>query len=120
MLRQFLVKAMEAFGRVAVERGEAEQRRMDEETRRLSLYHFPTCPYCIRVRLVISKLKLKIELRDINRGPDHRGELVKGGGRAMVPCLRIENGNGTVQWMYESSDIIEYLRERFDGKQEVT
>ncbi|WP_240472671.1 glutathione S-transferase N-terminal domain-containing protein [Salinivibrio socompensis] len=30
----------------------------------------------------------------------------------MVPCLRIDQG-GEIQWMYESDDIIEYLRDNF-------
>jgi glutathione S-transferase len=38
-----------------------------------------------------------------------RRELVEGGGRATVPCLRIER-DGEVHWLYESRDIIDYLR----------
>ena len=38
-------------------------------------------------------------------------ELIRGGGRPTVPCLRIENDKGEVQWMYESLDIIDYLAE---------
>ena len=36
-------------------------------------------------------------------------ELIRDGGRGMVPCLRIESDDGHVRWMYESQDIIEYL-----------
>lgn len=36
-------------------------------------------------------------------------ELVTGGGRATVPCLRIEQDDGAVEWMYESLDIIKYI-----------
>lgn len=30
----------------------------------------------------------------------------------MVPCLRIEEG-GEVKWLYESTDIIQFLNTRF-------
>ncbi len=100
-----------------IERPEAEQRVVDEETKRLSLYHFPMCPYCLRVRRMIKKLKLDIELRDINRLPEYRTELITHGGHSMVPCLRVEDHEGNVRWMYESSDINRYLIERFGQKE---
>lgn len=99
-----------------IERPEAEQRVVDEKTKRLSLYHFPTCPYCLRVRRMIKKLKLDIELRDINRLPEYRTELITHGGYSMVPCLRVEDHEGNVRWMHESSDINRYLIERFGQK----
>ena len=40
-------------------------------------------------------------------------ELIEQGGQYMVPCLRIEKEDGTAQWLYESTDIIRYLTERF-------
>lgn len=101
-----------------IERTEAEQRVVDKETRHLSLYHFPTCPYCLRVRRVIRKLKLEIELRDINRVRGYRTELMTGGGYSMVPCLRIEDSEGNVRWLYESSDINRFLIDRFGRKGE--
>jgi len=36
--------------------------------------------------------------------------LIQGGGKTQVPCLRIEQSDGSVEWMYESNDIIRYLR----------
>jgi len=39
----------------------------------------------------------------------HRDNLIDGGGKSQVPCLRIESEDGAVQWMYESRDIINYL-----------
>ena len=36
-------------------------------------------------------------------------ELVTGGGRATVPCLRIERDEGQVEWMYESVDIMRFI-----------
>ena len=40
---------------------------------------------------------------------DSKKVLESGGGKLKVPCLRIENNKGEVNWMYESSDIITYL-----------
>lgn len=38
-------------------------------------------------------------------------DLVQGGGRQTVPCLRIEREGGNVEWMYESADIIRFIDE---------
>ena len=103
-----------------IERTEAEQRVVDEETKNLSLYYFPTCPYCLRVRRVIKKLNLDIELRNINRVPEYRTELLTHGGHTTVPCLRIQGSEGDVQWLYESSDINRYLTNSFGQRREVT
>ena len=62
---------------------------------------------CIRDRRSIN-----IELRDIMNDERARQELLQGGGKAVVPCLRIKNGD-SVDWLYESMDIIRYLDERF-------
>jgi glutathione S-transferase len=35
-------------------------------------------------------------------------ELLKGGGKGQVPCLRIES-QGQTEWMFESDAIINYL-----------
>ena len=103
-----------------VTRTEAEQRFVDGQTKNLCLYHFPTCPYCLRVRRVIKQLKLDIELRNINQVSEYRTELLTHGGHTTVPCLRIQDGEGNVQWLYESSDITRYLVERFGQKGEGT
>lgn len=38
----------------------------------------------------------------------HHLDLLQGGGKGQVPCLRIES-EGQVEWMYESDEIINYL-----------
>jgi len=88
------------------------QAEVGDAAQHLVLYHFPTCPYCLRVRRAIDRLDLPIRLRDINRDPEARRELIAGGGRPTVPCLRID-GDGTSTWMYESNDIVRYLEDRF-------
>jgi len=100
----------------AVERSAEEQQKIDMETADLALYHYDSCMYCARVRKAISRLNLKIELRDVMREAKHRRDLEQCGGSTTVPCLRIGLGeNG--KWMYESADIIAYLAKRFgEGK----
>jgi glutaredoxin len=74
-----------------------------------TLYQYDSCPYCALVRRYIADAGLDIPMKDTLRDPQARRELITGGGSPMVPCLRIEQ-NGTVRWMYESRDIIAYLR----------
>ncbi len=78
----------------------------------LSLYVFEGCPWCTRVRAVLDRLGLEIELRDVQTQPPRRAELVGATGRATVPCLRIEEGV-SARWMHESADIIRWLEERY-------
>ncbi|CAA0100883.1 Uncharacterised protein [BD1-7 clade bacterium] len=80
-------------------------------TENLALYHYNACPFCAMTRQALKHFKLNVEQRDIQRHRPHRQQLVKGGGRAQVPCLRIEHDNGRVEWLYESRDIIDYLRD---------
>lgn len=90
-----------------------EQRQVDRECRGLILYQFRTCPFCIKVRREIRRLSLNIELRDAQKDQQNRAALLQGGGQIKVPCLKITDEQGNDQWMYESSEIIQYLHERF-------
>jgi len=76
---------------------------------KLVLYHFPSCPFCARVRAAIEHLGLDVELRDIRKDPQHWDDLVAARGRATVPVLRIESPDGSNRWMPESADIVRYL-----------
>ncbi|MBU2923320.1 glutaredoxin [Colwellia sp. 4_MG-2023] len=88
-----------------------EQKKVDENTKNLSLYQLPSCPFCVKVRRTIKREGLNIELRNINQKNDYREELIREGGKRTVPCLRIEKNNGEVQWLYESSDVITHLQQ---------
>ncbi len=85
------------------------QAKIDEETRRLALYEFRSCPFCVKVRRALKRNTLSIDTRDVKRNDNYRDELLQGGGKIKVPCLRIEEQDGSVRWMYESRDIISYL-----------
>ncbi len=80
----------------------------------LALYYFDFCPYCRRVRTAIDRLGLDVSLRNIHDAASFRDELREATGRTTVPCLRIEENDGTVTWMHESSDIVAHL-ERLVG-----
>jgi glutaredoxin len=94
-------------------RSPAEQQQVDASSSKLVLYQFKMCPFCVKVRRAIKRLSLKIETRDALRQASSREELLAGGGEIKVPCLRITDDAGTTTWMYESSDIVAYLQERF-------
>ena len=76
------------------------------------LFQYDSCPFCYRVRRFLDGAGIEIDMRDTSRNPEAFRELVQGGGRSTVPCLRIERDDG-VSWLYESRDIIEYLKDRF-------
>jgi glutathione S-transferase len=80
-----------------------------------TLYQYDSCPFCYRVRRFLAEANIEVPLRDTLRDPQARRELVEGGGRSMVPCLRIER-DGEVSWLYESLDIIDYLRRAADAR----
>ena len=76
------------------------------------LYHYSSCPFCFRIRSVMTQLGIDMELRNIHQGDEHLNALRAGGGSSMVPCLRIEQ-DGETRWMYESEDIVDYLKGKF-------
>ena len=94
-------------------RSREQQQAVDAATAGLQLYHYASCWFCAKVRRVIDELQLNIELRDILVEPENRQTLITHGGSSTVPCLRIEDNDGSVTWMYESTDICNYLSERF-------
>ncbi|MCU7223279.1 glutaredoxin, partial [Pseudomonas brassicacearum] len=76
---------------------------------------FHACPFCVKTRRALHRLNVPVTLRDAKNDPLHRQALLEGGGRVKVPCLRIEEDDGKVTWMYESNDIIAYLDKRFSA-----
>jgi len=102
------------FSPKGVKRDVQLQSDFDRETAKLSLYQYAACPFCVKVRWAMKRNALKVETKDAKRNPQFAKELVDGGGSLKVPCLRIEESDGAVTWMYESSDIIDYLEQRFE------
>lgn len=117
LLRRLLAPFMLIYAALSkpkpITRDAAVQATVDAECRQLTLYHFATCPFCIKVRKEVHRLALPIALADVQRDASARQALEQGGGRVKVPCLRIEHGDGRIEWMYESADINAYLGQRF-------
>ncbi len=95
-----------------MQRSEQEQLQINAACKSLVMYEFHLCPFCIKVRRTLHKLNLPIALRDAKNNQQYRSELEQQGGKIQVPCLRIEE-DGEVKWLYESSDINQYLYSRF-------
>ncbi len=89
------------------------QQAIDTRTRQLALYHFPTCPFCLKARRAMRRLSLKIDLRNAQHDAAHRQALLNGGGKIQTPCLLITGAGGNSTWMYESKDIMAYLEQEF-------
>ena len=72
----------------------------------INIFMLPTCPYCKRVIDYLESTNLKYELLDINNQQNY-DSMMKLGGKRQVPLL-FDSENNIV--MYESKDIIEYLK----------
>jgi glutaredoxin len=93
-----------------------QQSMVDLRTSKMAIYQYRTCPFCLKVRLGMASLGIKIDLRDAKNDLKIKAELIEKGGMDQVPCLRIQKDNGTLQWMYESSDILTFLNAQFGNK----
>jgi glutaredoxin len=103
-----------AFPPRSIAREPQQQALIDSQTASLTLYQYKACPFCVKVRRAMKRQGLKIEVRDVKRNDAAREELLAGGGDLKVPCLRIDDGERGLQWMYESGEIIGYLEGRFE------
>lgn len=103
-----------------VNREAAAQATIDSQTTNLTLYQYKACPFCVKVRRAMKRLSLKIETRDVKRSESAKEELLAGGGDLKVPCLRVVDGQDKVSWLYESSEIIDYLEGRFTALNHTT
>lgn len=92
-----------------------QQADAERRAQHLALYHRPACPFCMRVCVALARLDVPIERHNITADPEARRELVTGGGRQQVPCLRIDESPQT-RWLYESADIIAYLEAQFGAE----
>ena len=101
-----------------VERSAEEQKEIDKQTSNMVLYQFYQCPFCVKTRRQIHRLALDIEKRDARNDPQWNKELISEGGKYQVPCLKITAADGSVQWMYESTEINQFLNEKFAASNE--
>ena len=76
----------------------------------LILYYKPTCPFCQRVLQMAENLKIDLDLKDVSEDETALAELIEKGGDKREPYL-VDTEKGVS--MYESNDIIDYLRENY-------
>ena len=94
-------------------RDKIDQDKIDNKTKGLTIYQFEACPFCVKVRRYIRKNSLKINLKDAKNNKTFKAELVNEGGKHKVPCLKIEKLNSKTKWLYESTEIIKFLKKEF-------
>ena len=82
----------------------------------LELYEFEACPFCRRVREAMSEFDLDAMVYPCPRGGTRfRPKVVAMGGSARFPYLVDPNPADGPRSMYESADIVRYLRETYGG-----
>lgn len=76
----------------------------------LTLYYKPSCAFCQRVLQIAENLKVELVLKDVSEDEKAMSELLEKGGQSQVPYL-VDTEKDVA--MYESSDIIDYIRENY-------
>ena len=71
------------------------------------LYYKKSCPFCQKVLRIMEANHLTMDTRETTQ-PGNQNDLIRIGGKKQVPCL-VTNGKP----LYESDDIVAYLRENF-------
>jgi len=90
--------------------GKAETSTRVQPAELLVLYSFEASPYCRKVREVLGELDLHHHIENVAKKSTRRPELVALGGKMQVPYLIDPN---TQTALYESEDIIAYLRKTY-------
>ena len=81
-----------------------------------ALYCRSDCGACLSVRFIVWWNGLILQCRDTGKNKEYELELTSGGGEKQVPCLRIDDADGTSKWMYEAQDIVDYLKAQIDQR----
>jgi len=76
----------------------------------LKLYYSDFCPFCTEIVNYIRDNSLDIKLMNATKDMDLQKEIYLLGGKSQVPMLTIDG-----QAMYESKDIMAWIKERFRG-----
>lgn len=72
----------------------------------INIFILPTCPYCNKVLTFMNEHGIAYKAIDISE-PENEEALIKIGGKRQVPFI-MDKEHGVE--MYESEDIIEYLK----------
>ena len=98
----------------ALTRDVIAQTKIDSETKNWQMFQLTACPFCVKVRREMVRLSITIPFREVAKDPKAQEELMAGGKQDQVPCLMIPaTANEPARWIYESSDIIEFLQKKF-------
>ena len=81
------------FSPKSIVRNSVLQKEIDQQFSGFTLFHYPACPFCVKVRRVMKKYNLSLKLVDPRNCETGMQDLIKGGGKLKVPCLRIQNNN---------------------------
>ena len=79
---------------------------IEKFTSNMIMYEFKACPFCVRVRRFMKRNNINNTTKDARKDKLAAQELIDGGGKLQVPWLAITKDDGSVDWMYESKDII--------------
>ena len=93
---------------------EAQRAKLQAATQGLSIYQFKACPFCVKLRWEMRKLGIDLPFKDAKNDPRSKEELLNGGGKVQVPCLRTDGPKGST-WLYESKDIASHLSRLVDS-----
>ena len=77
----------------------------------LELYSYEGSPFCRLVREALAELELPYYLHNVAKGSARRQAFLTRAGKMMTPYL-VDPNTGVA--MFESADIISYLRERYE------
>ena len=72
------------------------------------LYVGTVCRFCKKVENFMAENNIEIPTVNIQEDRDAMLDLVENGGKRQVPCLYHDG-----KYLYESDDIIEYLKENY-------
>jgi len=113
-----IILAMDALFRPkGVVRDQALQAKIDAQTKEWRLYQLNACPFCVKVRRELARLSVTIPTKEINQSETAHAELMAGGQQDQVPCLMVPGTEGKTEWLYESSEIVSFLRKQFSQSQ---
>lgn len=82
----------------------------------LNLYIKTYCPYSVRVLEANTVIQAPLNILDMYVHPEFKAELLTKGGKTQAPYLE---DTDTGVSMYESLDIIDYLKEHYGNGTEV-
>lgn len=89
VLTPFVLAAHAMSRGKAIERPPQQQDLVQAAAANLTLYHFPTCPFCLKVRRKLHRLNINVALADAQHDATARELLKTSGGKLQVPALHI-------------------------------